>query len=83
MTFESNALVKTPKEKPLQYGQPQRIVYLNASSILSIGNLTNFRFSDIGILDDAMKSCSPMNISDGNINGRRTIVWTNCLGLSV
>lgn len=70
-TLESTSPVKVSKEKSLPRCKERRSTdSSNTSNILSKGNLSNFRTSDLGIIWVVTKSCSSTDLPDGSIRGR-------------
>lgn len=43
---------------------------LRLPSILSAGDIANFRFSNIGTKQEATKNCGSIDLSDDNLTGR-------------
>lgn len=67
-TCELKAPVGVPMEKALLCcEQPRRTDCSNTSSIFSTGNISNFRFSDIGNDQFSTMNCASVHLSDGSI----------------
>lgn len=64
--------VRVSEEKTLSWAEePRSIDRPNSSSLLSAGDLSNLRPSDLGAPQDPTKNCGSMDLSDGAINGKR------------